>query len=31
MNGIPKGLISMKGYISWVGQGTRKIAGGKSV
>jgi hypothetical protein len=30
MNGIPEGLILVKGYIPWVGQVKRKRAGGKS-
>jgi hypothetical protein len=30
MNGMPKGLRSVKGYIPWVGQVKRKRAGGKS-
>jgi hypothetical protein len=30
MNGMPKGSISMKGYIPWVGQVERKRASGKS-
>jgi hypothetical protein len=29
MNGTPKGLRSVKGYIPWVGQVKRKRAGGK--
>jgi hypothetical protein len=29
MNGVPKGLRSVKGYISWVGQVERKRFGGK--
>jgi hypothetical protein len=30
MNGTPKVLKSMKGYIPWVGQVKRKRVGGKS-
>jgi hypothetical protein len=29
MNGTPEGLISVKGYIPWVGQVKRKRVGGK--
>jgi hypothetical protein len=30
MNGIPEGLISVKGYIPWVRRVKRKRVGGKS-
>jgi hypothetical protein len=30
MNGTPKEMRSVKGYIPWVGQSDRKRAGGKS-
>jgi hypothetical protein len=30
MNGMPKGIRSMKGYIHWVGRVKKKRDGGKS-
>jgi hypothetical protein len=29
MNGTPQGLISVKGYVSWVGKVKGKRSGGK--